>query len=324
MNHVNHDPDAWLQHFRRAAAARDGGRLRSLRRDVFLHTVATVRGGGYAHADGSVALARGNPPAAAAVFHHESESLRVPAALRGRFATAVAVHENDFLAVAARLLADGGRVAVLNMASRRNPGGGVLTGAGAQEENLFRRSDAFRFLYPFADYARDYDLEPHPADAYPIPRESGGIFAAGVTVFRSTEDTGYAFLPQPYRVDVVTVPAISRPDLIERDGRLRLPDDLAAATLVKIRAILRIAAHHGATDLVLSAFGCGAFRNPPEHIAELFRAALGEDEFAGVFRRVEFAILDDHNAALRHNPEGNYLPFARVFEDCMTPGCIIG
>lgn len=310
---MNHDPNAWLRSFRSAAATRDGDRLRSLRRDVFLHTVATVRSGGYTTIDGGVTLARGNPPAGAVVFHHATDSLRVPASLRDRHTTDVAVHNDDFLDVAARLLADGGRVAVLNMASRRNPGGGVLNGAGAQEENLFRRSDAFRFLYPFAEYASAYDLDPHPTHAYPIPREAGGIFASGVTVFRSSEDTGYDFLPQPHRVDVVTVPAISRPALVERDGRLRLRDDLAVATLVKIRAILRIAAHHGVTDLVLSAFGCGAFRNPPEHVAELFAAALAEEEFGGVFRRVDFAIIDDHNAARSHNPDGNYLPFARVF-----------
>eukprot|EP00969_Alexandrium_andersonii_P220080 9720066-Alexandrium_andersonii.AAC.1 len=40
----------------------------------------------------------------------------------------------------------GYRVAVLNMASSRNPGGGVRIGKGAQEENLHRRTDAFRFL----------------------------------------------------------------------------------------------------------------------------------------------------------------------------------
>eukprot|EP00969_Alexandrium_andersonii_P355275 15444015-Alexandrium_andersonii.AAC.1 len=37
-------------------------------------------------------------------------------------------------------------VAVRNMASSRHPGGGVRRGAGAQEENLHRRTDAFRFL----------------------------------------------------------------------------------------------------------------------------------------------------------------------------------
>jgi uncharacterized protein (TIGR02452 family) len=35
-------------------------------------------------------------------------------------------------------------IAVLIMASKKSPGGGVEHGAGAQEEDLYRRTDAFR------------------------------------------------------------------------------------------------------------------------------------------------------------------------------------
>jgi uncharacterized protein (TIGR02452 family) len=220
----------------------------------------------------------------------------------------------DCLEVAARLR-DGGTVpAVLNMANRRNPGGGVLGGDGAQEENLFRRTTLLRSLYQFADYHAQYGVPPCPrGHRYPIPRESGGIYSPATAVFRSSEATGYAFLPRPFAAAFLTVPAISRPELVERDGLLWLTAPLAEATRRKIRAILRIAARHDHADLVLSAFGCGAFRNPPHHVARLFREALAEEEFSGVFRRIAFAIFDDHNAHGRHNPEGNYLPFAREF-----------
>ncbi len=87
---------------------------------------------------------------------------------------------------------------------------------------------------------------------------------------------------------------------------------MARASRVKIRAILRIAAHHDQAELVLSAFGCGAFGNPPHHIAELFRDVLAEPEFAGVFRRIAFAVINDHNAFHSASPEGNYLPFERL------------
>ena len=42
-------------------------------------------------------------------------------------------------------------LAVLNMASASNPGGGVYGGAGAQEEYLFRCSDYYRFLFQICD-----------------------------------------------------------------------------------------------------------------------------------------------------------------------------
>lgn len=85
------------------------------------------------------------------------------------------------------------------------------------------------------------------------------------------------------------------------------------ATKRKMRAILRACFHGGNDAIVLGAFGCGAFRNPPAHIARLFREVFEEPEFRGVFRRLTFAILDDHNAHHSHNPEGNLLPFQRVF-----------
>jgi uncharacterized protein (TIGR02452 family) len=109
-------------------------------------------------------------------------------------------------------------------------------------------------------------------------------------------------------VGVITVPAINSPETDMVGGEERLVPRLAEATRHKIRGILRIGANHRHEDLVLSAFGCGVFRNPPGHMAELFAATLAEEEFAGVFRRVVFAILDDHNA----RGEWNYLPFLRA------------
>ena len=95
---------------------------------------------------------------------------------------------------------------------------------------------------------------------------------------------------------------------------IRRDENEKVARRKKIRAILRIATRHAHADLVLSAFGCGAFRNRPHHVARLFRETLGEDEFGGVFRQEVFAIFDDHNAGGRHSPDGNYAPFAREFD----------
>ena len=80
-----------------------------------------------------------------------------------------------------------------------------------------------------------------------------------------------------------------------------------------MRTIFRIGLLHHHDSLVLGALGCGAFRNPPAHIARLFHAVMEEEEFKNKYKLLVFAILDDHNARLKHNPDGNFLPFVREF-----------
>jgi len=69
--------------------------------------------------------------------------------------------------------------------------------------------------------------------------------------------------------------------------------------------------------LVLGAFGCGAFANPPNHMAELFKEVLLEKEFIKKFKFIVFSIFEDHNSNKRHNPNGNVLPFLEVFDSVL-------
>jgi uncharacterized protein (TIGR02452 family) len=87
----------------------------------------------------------------------------------------------------------------------------------------------------------------------------------------------------------------------------------ADLTLDKIRTIFRIGKAHLHDSLVLSALGCGAFANPPVHIAKLFHQVMEEDEFRDVFKLIDFAILDGYRTGMKHNPEGNFIPFQREF-----------
>eukprot|EP00969_Alexandrium_andersonii_P059829 2634925-Alexandrium_andersonii.AAC.1 len=69
------------------------------------------------------------------------------------------------------------------MAAKGHPGGSVRKGAGAQEENLHRRSDAFRFL----------EQQGWDGHLYPIPDE-GCLLSKEATVVRGSEADGYPFL----------------------------------------------------------------------------------------------------------------------------------
>lgn len=196
---------------------------------------------------------------------------------------------------------------VLNMASASNPGGGVYGGAGAQEEYLFRCSDYYRFLFQYAISfdCMQYGIPPCSQYRYPLDRNFGGIFSHGVTIFRGTETCGYPLIDIPWQVNFIAVAACN----LSYDERgEQIPSHLIETTENKIRTILRIAIDNNQKRLVLGAFGCGAFGNPPKHIAELFFKILHEADFLNRFKSVDFAILPDHN-----DHKGNFEAFATQF-----------
>lgn len=177
---------------------------------------------------------------------------------------------------------------VLNMASYFCPGGGVHSGAKAQEEDLCRRSNLLQSLYSFHESTYEIFGNRKPVTyKYPIPKY-GGIYTPGVTVFRA--DTGYGYLKDPYKCSVVSVSAIKRPRLTD-SGDLTEEDKIVMKG--KIRSIFRIAILHNHQNLVLGAFGCGAYGNPPKTVALLFKEVMRESEFRGAFKRIIFAVIDN-------------------------------
>lgn len=138
----------------------------------------------------------------------------------------------------------------------------------------------------------------------------GGIYSADVTVFK---DGKYEWLYDPYQTAFISVAAMNinralrqgEPVLV--DGRLS--ERAVAITKNKIRIIYRIGILHGHDSLILGAWGCGAFGNPPEQMAQLFMDVLNEDEFRGKYKDIRFAIIEDHNSRGK-----NYQTFKNVIE----------
>ncbi|WP_186779709.1 TIGR02452 family protein [Streptomyces salinarius] len=176
----------------------------------------------------------------------------------------------------------GGEVAVLNFASARNPGGGYLNGAQAQEEALCRASALYTCLLGAREF---YDHHRAHRDPFYTDRV---IHSPGVPVFR--DDRG-RLLDQPYTAGFLTS-AAPNAGVVLRTAPERAAD-LPAALAVRAGRVLETAAAHGYRRLVLGAWGCGVFRNDPAQVAGAFRALLGPGgRFAGVFERVAFGILD--------------------------------
>ena len=105
-------------------------------------------------------------------------------------------------------------------------------------------------------------------------------------------------MENPYQVAVITCAALNlngRYALkLTPDGHM--PQRARDITANKVRTIFRVALMHGHDSLVLGAFGCGAFRNPPAEVAAIFDSVLNEPEFKDKFRLVTFSIIEDHNS----------------------------
>lgn len=178
--------------------------------------------------------------------------------------------------------ADQGPVAVLNFASARNPGGGYLNGAQAQEEALCRASALYATLLRAPEF-----YEHHRADRSPFYTDRV-IHSPGVPVFR--DDRG-RLLDAPYTVGFLTSAAPNAGVISSRipDQAHRIPAALAS----RAERVLETAAGRGYRRLVLGAWGCGVFRNDPEAVAGAFHTLLtGRGRFAGHFEQIVFAVLD--------------------------------
>jgi putative RNA 2'-phosphotransferase len=201
-------------------------------------------------------------------------------------ATATEVTGESTLEALVRLVPTG-HVACLNFASARNPGGGFLGGAQAQEESLARSSA----LYPcqltqMAHYERNrYQRSLLYLDL--------ALWSPLVPFFR--DDDG-AWLDAPVLASVITCAAPNAGAL----GRNTSTEELRATLERRGRFVLDIARYHGVATLVLGAWGAGVFRNDPVMVADIFKKLLARD-FAAVFARVVFAVIGTPETSENHH-----------------------
>jgi uncharacterized protein (TIGR02452 family) len=184
-------------------------------------------------------------------------------------------------ATAARRLATDGRVAALNFASAKNPGGGFLGGAKAQEEDLARCSA----LYTCQLTARDYYDDNRACDS--MLYTDNIIYSPSVPFFR---DDRLDLLEEPYLCSIITAPAPNAGEALRRDAAAG--PAISRALARRAAMVLAVAADRNERRLVLGAWGCGVFRNDPAEVAARFSALLGSPRFAGAFDVVVFAIRD--------------------------------
>jgi uncharacterized protein (TIGR02452 family) len=254
------------------------------------HTLAACEAGRYVNAkheaiDISAALAAARD---GTVLHELGDAFE-PAEPRSMKITVTGESTIDAL-----IRLDGrGHIGCLNFASAKNPGGGFLGGAQAQEETLARSSG----LYP-CQLAVPEHYERNRQNRSCIYLDLA-IYSPLVPFFR--DDSG-AWLDRPVLASVITCAAPNAGALEKQnkhDG-----ERVETALRRRARLVLAIAAHYGIERLVLGAWGAGVFGNDPVVVANAFRTHL-DGPFAGAFDEVVFAIYGGQGA--------NYDAFAAAF-----------
>ena len=206
----------------------------------------------------------------------------------------------------------GKKVCVLNFASATNPGGGVIHGSSAQEEAICRCST----LYPCLDIEELWDefYLPHREADNPLYNDDC-IFTPGVKVFKSDTNFPKNILElEWWDVDVITCAApnlrsipsnIMNPNAGSKKASISY-DGLRVLLTSRIQRIFEIAIANAAEVLILGAFGCGAFRNPPKLVAEVF--AEFTEKYRSCFDVIEYAVFHvEHEKA-------NYEAFKEVMK----------
>ena len=206
--------------------------------------------------------------------------------------THVEVTPEDSLVAGYRLTKSGFSPCILNFADDKEAGGVVDNGNSAQEESLWRRTNLC------ATQLQDfYPLVQAPAGI------QEGVYTPQATVFKDTEENGCVDLKTPWQAAFISVPGLKFPR-VNRDGHVCLEDLMAVRA--KIELIFQTAKAHGHDSLVLGPLGCGVWRSPPLHVAQIIQSVIRM--YNGVFKHITFACYTKGPAA----NNSNYTIFKQV------------
>ncbi len=196
------------------------------------------------------------------------------------------------------------RIAAHNFASATNPGGGVRKGSRAQEEALCRCTTLLPVLETEENKKRFYDFHRQRHD---VRYTDACLYTPDIVAFK-TDDELPSLMPEAKwtSVDILTCAAPNLRAMPNnamnpgRDKAIKMNDnDLMVLHEHRARHLLSIAAANGADVLILGAFGCGAFQNPPEIVAEVYHSLFAE--YVGQFQEIVFAIYCTPNDMKNYN-----------------------
>ncbi len=194
----------------------------------------------------------------------------------------------------------GKSVAVLNFANNHSVGGAPFS-AGAQEESLCRTSNLYMCLLSAENSFYKYHQDLYKKGIIDDLGNSDIIYTRGVTVFK-TDDSAPKMMEKKdwYLVDVITCAA----PILYYTTSINYEKYRNSTILPRLRRVFEVAKQEHVDVLILGAWGCGAFHNPPEIIAEVFKTLCQEYHF----ETIEFAV------DASRKPSTNYDVFKQTFE----------
>ena len=226
-----------------------------------------------------------------------SDACALPVAKNSTAKMAINFINMGTVATAYSLKTENNRVAMLNFADAKRPGGWVEEGAPTQEENICRCTNIYPALHVqkcIDGYYKKNNVsgtDEHLVESY----TNALIYLPDALIFK--DDVKYTPIT-PKHVDVITSPAPCG----------YFPD---AEKIILYRAygIIKSAIFHGVTDIVLGAWGCGVFGQDPIIVAKCFATVLKDYP---VFNSVTFAIRNTEGSFSKTNI--TYILFKNAFE----------
>lgn len=190
-----------------------------------------------------------------------------------------------------------GKICVLNFASAKNPGGGFLGGASAQEESLARSSNL-------------YETQIKNKAMYDFNRNQSSFLYSDYMIYSPNvlfwNDDNGDYFEKPLVVDIITAAAPNKGAMLQHNRKDEIAE-IEEALKKRMDKVLAIALKQKSDIIILGAWGCGVFRNEPKDVAHLFKKIIAE-KYAGAFKKIVFAVFDNSEK------KSNFKYFEDVFK----------
>jgi uncharacterized protein (TIGR02452 family) len=194
-------------------------------------------------------------------------------------ATEITVVKQSTLEALFQEQTSGLKVAVLNFASAKKPGGGFIGGASSQEESLARSSSLS------ASLTKDFTMYQYNRARATFLYSDYMIYSPEVLFWM--DDTG-TVLETPVKADVITAPAPNKGAMLQHKRQHEI-DAIESTFKTRIDKLLALAQSQQVECLILGAWGCGVFKNDPSDVARYFKEAI-DSTYKHCFKKVVFAI----------------------------------